>query len=164
VTDIKIGKNGMMMVSVAGREMIFWNISNLKSLYHFRFDFGTFILMLDIEHVLLVDSFEYLFLLSDKTVRQIDTEDNKELFKFTINDKIQCGLVFLNYLIVASNKCPYPAEKGEIKVWNHGHYEFCIHFKAHDLRVKDMKHVAVEDGDFLVTADSNGVIRVWDIL
>lgn len=84
----------MMMVSVAGREMIFWNINNHKSLYHFRFDFGKCHIILDIEHVLLIDSFEYLFLLSDKTIRQISTEDNKELFKFTIDEKIQCGIIF----------------------------------------------------------------------
>lgn len=84
ITDIKIDKKGMMMVSVAAREMIFWNINNLKSLYHFRFDFGKASTNLDIDHVLLVDSFEYLFLLSDKTIRQLNTEDNKELFKFTI--------------------------------------------------------------------------------
>lgn len=66
-------KKGVMMVSVAGREMIFWNLSSFKSLYHFRYDFGKLGFIVDIEHVLLVDSFEYLFLLSDKTVRQIGT-------------------------------------------------------------------------------------------
>ena len=29
------------MVSIGGREMTFWNIGTLKSLYHFRYEFGT---------------------------------------------------------------------------------------------------------------------------
>jgi hypothetical protein len=28
------------MVSVAGKEMNFWNTSTLKSIYHYKFDFG----------------------------------------------------------------------------------------------------------------------------
>ena len=41
VSDIQIDKQGLMMVSVAGKEMIFWNTANCKSMYHYRYDFGT---------------------------------------------------------------------------------------------------------------------------
>lgn len=40
VKDIKIDAKGLMLVSIAGKEMIFWNINTLKSLYHYKFDFG----------------------------------------------------------------------------------------------------------------------------
>jgi hypothetical protein len=49
-------------------------------------------------------------------------------------------------------------------VWNHGHYEHCLHFKAHQTRIKEIKYGHYEGADYLVTADSNGEIRVWDIL
>lgn len=38
----------------------------------------------DIEHVLLVESFEYLFLLGDRTIRQMNTTENKELFRLDL--------------------------------------------------------------------------------
>jgi len=28
------------MVSIGGKDMIFWNTQTLKSLYHYKFDFG----------------------------------------------------------------------------------------------------------------------------
>jgi hypothetical protein len=42
ITDIQVDSEGVMLVSAAGREINFWNIANLKSLYHYKFDFGTF--------------------------------------------------------------------------------------------------------------------------
>jgi WD40 repeat protein len=45
VSDIKRDAKGVLLVSVAGREMIFWNIANLSALYHYKFDFGTYLLM-----------------------------------------------------------------------------------------------------------------------
>ena len=38
------------------------------------------------------------------------------------------------------------------------------HFQAHQGRIKDMKSVKVEDVNYLVTADANGVVSVWDFL
>ena len=58
----------------------------------------------------------------------------------------------------------YLDEKGEIKIWKHGVYEHCIYYQAHRNRVKVMKKVEYQGGSFLVTADSSGEIRVWDIL
>jgi hypothetical protein len=40
----------------------------------------------------------------------------------------------------------------------------CIHFKAHQTRIKDIKFITYEDLDYLITADANGEISVWDIL
>jgi hypothetical protein len=37
ITDIKVDKKGVMMVSIGGHEMIFWNLTTMKSLYHYRF-------------------------------------------------------------------------------------------------------------------------------
>jgi hypothetical protein len=56
------------------------------------------------------------------------------------------------------------AEKGEMKIWQHGHFEHCIHFKAHEGRIKGMKTVKVDDAEYLVTAEATGEIAVWDIL
>jgi len=41
ISDIRIDSKGVMMVSVGGREMIFWNIASMNSLYHYRYDYGT---------------------------------------------------------------------------------------------------------------------------
>jgi WD40 repeat protein len=56
------------------------------------------------------------------------------------------------------------AEKGEIRIWKHGCFEHCIHFKAHEGRVKVMRVVRAGEIDCLVTAEANGEISVWDIL
>lgn len=58
----------------------------------------------------------------------------------------------------------HSAEKGEIRIWKHGNFEHCIHFKAHEGRVKGMKMVNAGGIDCLVTAEANGEISVWDIL
>jgi hypothetical protein len=57
--------------------MIFWNIASMKSLYHYRYDYGTFPVIIDIEQVLLMDNFESLFQICGHTIRQLSTEDNK---------------------------------------------------------------------------------------
>ncbi len=41
---MKMDSKGLLLVSVASREMIFWNIANLTSLYHYKFDFGKYCL------------------------------------------------------------------------------------------------------------------------
>lgn len=42
VVDMKVDAKGLLMVSVGGREMVFWNLKNFTSMYHFRFEFCTF--------------------------------------------------------------------------------------------------------------------------
>ena len=41
---------------------------------------------------------------------------------------------------------------------------YCIYFQAHNNRIKDIKQTQFEGADYLITADSNGTICVWDIL
>lgn len=53
--------------------------------------------------MLLADNFEYLFLMGDRTIRKLSTDNNSELFKIEVDSKIQCGLVFNNYILVGSN-------------------------------------------------------------
>ena len=64
VSDVKVHAKGKLLVTVAGKEMIFWNLTAMKPLYHYRYDFGTSFPHVEIDQVLLVDSFEYLFLLN----------------------------------------------------------------------------------------------------
>lgn len=56
------------------------------------------------------------------------------------------------------------AEKGNIKIWDMDSLSYCIYFQAHNNRIKDMKKFHYEGADYLITADSNGMVSVWDIL
>lgn len=37
---MQVDAKGLLLLSAAGREVIFWSTSTLKSLYHYKFDFG----------------------------------------------------------------------------------------------------------------------------
>ena len=41
VSDLKVDAKGLLLISAAGREVVFWNIHSQTSLYHYKFDFGT---------------------------------------------------------------------------------------------------------------------------
>jgi len=80
---------------------------------------------------------------------------------------IQSAITFNDFLIIGG-------DKGNIYIWNIIHQgnnkvEKCfqnkISFKAYkELRVKCLKNIFYDDIDYLITASTNGEVKVWDIL